>query len=795
VSAGVRSRRTSRIPSILLSLFEPSSAKQSQPTSSMNSPKTSLGGNSPRSPVHPHLEEDTADEIKGDAPPLEVVRTSGTFGIQDDGSVHLLMDEPRPITPLSAFTGRPQRKRRDSDNGTVKSAPLGPVLYMGNPDPRQSIDESEESEESRYQTPRSLTPFEPENPTSPLESVLNSTSPLEKIQVERRSVDGAHILQVIPSRSDVSERAQSPSTRRNSETNSRGSHVVQDLRLVDHWTQTSPTPSISASSRSRSKRPLPRPASAQPGLPDMGTSTNIHPDPYSGSSRFHDRARPTSMPHPPSTSAYAQPYAPLPTSDLPLLIASHLLSNHASALMRHSRGLAQGAEMMKRMADESMQWGAVLLNMASGQSGVGMPMPVPMPMPPNSWSTDGQPPADPVPPPQQRQRQRSATTDQYPQRTTPSSASRTPLDPMYTSRPFQSSQGDYRRSNEAKSDRYTPIPPRMARRTRSHQNLYTEFYDEVNLHGRKGWDELHQAEDIWARGMKDLKEYLENVPVDNRRESFRSERQPEDPMYRDAQDRPSRERQSQRSSASEDPGTYRQSRRSAATTSVVRTDESFPDLLPSPEAEIRTGTDDSFRPQSFDLMTPPNPISTDYDRESTVRARDYARQRLRQPFSPGSDIVNDDRTSQPTTAAAMEGYESDQFHPHPAVYPILRPRASKASDQLKSRPKISTFDLNTEPPLFSHTSFHQFEKSSTGSTGGRKLKKRTSALHLQLDPQAPSEGKEGRQPSTAGTTGTGKSTGRGKRHWWSRKREGTGSTVDGSDHGYGQDWKGSLTTA
>jgi hypothetical protein len=88
-----------------------------------------------------------------DAPPLEVVRTSGTFGIQDDGSVHLLIDEPRPITPLSPFTGRPQRNRRDSDNGTVKSAPLGPVLYMGNPDPRQSIDESEESEESRYQHP------------------------------------------------------------------------------------------------------------------------------------------------------------------------------------------------------------------------------------------------------------------------------------------------------------------------------------------------------------------------------------------------------------------------------------------------------------------------------------------------------------------------------------------------------------------------------------------------------------------------------------------------------------------
>lgn len=76
------------------------------------------------------------------------------------------------------------------------------------------------------------------------------------------------------------------------------------------------------------------------------------------------------------------------------------------------------------------------------------------------------------------------------------------------------------------------------------------------------------------------------------------------------------------------------------------------------------------------------------------------------------------------------------------------------------------------------------------------MKKRTSALHLQLDPQTPSEGREGRQPSTAGTTkssGPGTGTGRGKKHWWSRKREGTGSTVDDRDHDH--KWKGSLTTA
>ena len=359
----------------------------------------------------------------------------------------------------TSFTGRQQRPRRDSDNGTVRSHPMGPALYMGNPDPpRESIDEGTQ-ESAVYQTPpsssqpcrpedlhRSMTPFQPDHPTSPLEHILSTSSPLslKEVSPERRSVDGARTLQVNTGRSDVSQRAQSPSTAGTSARQSRTGHGIDDETVMkDVWAQTSPAPSITSA---RSKRPLPKPPA----------DTSRH------NARI-PRARPMSLP--PLT--YAQP-SPLPSSDLPLLIASHLLSNHATALMRHSSGLAEGAEMMKRMADESMQWGAVLLGMASGQRpGSAMPMA----MPARPWSTEVQP-DDSLPQSSRAGKEQGCM---------PSFASFTssiPYRPVFDPPPPPSRETS---SLDQSDDRYTPLPPRISvtRRTRSHVNLCTEFYDEV----------------------------------------------------------------------------------------------------------------------------------------------------------------------------------------------------------------------------------------------------------------------------------------------------------------------------
>jgi hypothetical protein len=179
-------------------------------------------------------------------------------------------------------------------------------------------------------------------------------------------------------------------------------------------------------------------------------------------------------------------------------------------------------------------------------------------------------------------------------------------------------------------------------------------------------------------------------------------------------------------------------------------------------------------------MTPPNPrIESDHD--STLRAR--AHPRVKVPFSrdSGISLQGGNIDSQPGTASTnsnSRGHESDQFLPHPAAYPILRmppaptPRSRTTqseqihqsypsiraqgegvqSEKIKQKVRVNTFDLNTQPPILPH----QVEKSATESTtgngtGGRKLRKRSSALHLNLATpaaQTPSD----RQPSTAAST-------------------------------------------
>jgi hypothetical protein len=824
--------------------------------------------------VHENADESEVASVA----PLAAIRTSGTFGIQDDGSVHLLLDDASPRKSTSSTPGRPTR-RRDSV-GTVMSATIDRVLIMGNPDPesRLSIDEDDEFQARRNSTPfephprpvvneedegstdhqtrRSLTPFEPDNPASPLEIMLAanasavavSGSPVES-QPERKSVDGPHNLLVIPGRSDTSQRAQSPSEGRTSESTSRADLATtadKAATMVDDWTQTSrPTSVVSSLTR-----PLPRPptrsSDRQPG--------STRPDHIDGlPSRLRDRVRPTSLPPLLSPSAYPQPgpprgdapLSPPPTPDLPLLIASHLLSNHATALMRHSAGMAEGAEMMKRMADESMQWGAMLLHMASGQAvGSGMPQMPSAPPGPNQGAY------------------RSPNRPTYPG--IPTSATDIMFDPLYPSRPvfhpppppsrdpstpnFQATQlpkvpssqhnqpqsrpRDHRASE---SDRYTPLPPRLSpRRSRSHFDAPSGFYDELDTIGRRGWDELHQAEETWVKGMDKMKALLDKEPgwddkkhrgirrstgmvtldsAGDERSSHTSHGQEQDEEYKTAESGGPLSNETAISSARELPKalqypparsrpsgligqpvdkrdtahqvSQRQSQQSTRT-SAIRTDESFlpspSDLLPSATPTSDTRTDESFLPRSIDLITP-------FDSQ-TIRARSDARQR--QPFSPDSYTYHSDRQgrplsmSVPTSAVSPstdfasdtgKGYDSTQIHPLLYSQRIERESLSASTH--------NKFDLKTTPlPPVSSQGVEGKDKVgspslfSTTSRRGRKLKKRSSQqLGAQTQDGQSQFGQAG--TVTGGSTmRTMRSSGGGKKHWWSRRSRGTGGSED-----------------
>lgn len=888
-----------------MSLFDTSSARQSRTTSLVSLVTSPTGSDTQRSPGSPHTPSlNTADEHLGttDQPaPQAAIRLSGTFGIRDDGSVHLLDDGlPPPRVSTSSIPGRPERQRRDSDNGTVKSGHLGRVLYVNN---RDSIDETEENEVQS----RSFTPFEPDNPVSPLECVLNDKSPEGKSGPERKSLEVQRQLLFSPGRSDTSQRAQSPSTAQPSiSTGHDGAPVSRASshrfgNMVDASAQTSVPPSPVPS-----RRPLPRPPS-NGNTPNRdshhpGTASNSH---HSNTGR--DRTRPTSLPPPPLSFPYPQPHG-LQTSsgqtpDLPLLIASHLLSTHAATLMRQSAELVEGAEMMKRMADESMQWGAMLLSMASSTSQTQSPAPSFFPS--TATTRDQGPAASPL---------RTTTTKQPREQGEdrhsihiPASAASITFDPLYPSRPIfyppppprpsardRQKAEDEERKREKKaederkgaaarlkpvhsptelpylnrhsgeSDRYTRLPPRRQRtsslnhwasaspsnpegpaprsatdQSESHtpgqaqvqfqadkrhstqryenDNQHAErevsvssgFYEQVDNIGRKGFEELHKAEEVWMNGMRDLRSFLDTRPeigtpsaekhdnqssndhdhhpppqsasidkhtqdtfhtaVDGSEES-QSQRQRQNPNSNTNSNSSQSQVQTQSpkpKSRLSTPSVKRRStsiRRalSTSTSSGVRSDESFlPQSADLGGPSTGTGTartNESFLPQSADLMTPID--------DSTIRPRPRIQTRSTLSPPPTSTLPGGSG-SPPISADLRKGYDSSQIHTllsdgfRPFDLPPPSPPFPRYQNDSHDRDRDRYRDRDRESKEHERYGNGPPSAISTGTTG-RKLRKRASATS------------DLRQPSSAGA-GTVKSMGGKKRHWWSRRSRVSGS--------------------
>lgn len=862
-----------------MSLFDTSSARQSRTTSLVSLVTSPTGSDVPQSPGSPRSPSpNTVDERTGTAEqptPQAAIRLSGTFGIRDDGSVHLLDDGlPPPRVSTSSIPGRPDRQRRDSDSGTVKSGHLGRVLYVNN---RDSIDETEENEVRS----RSFTPFEPHHPVSPLEAVLGDKPPEGKVGPERKSLEVQRELLLSPGRSDTSQRAQSPSTAQPSiSTGHDGAPISRQSshrfgKMVDASAQTSVPPSPVPS-----RRPLPRPPSngTTPvrDSHNCGTASNSY---HSNTGR--DRTRPTSLPPPPFSFPYPQPQgiqnSSGQTPELPLLIASHLLSTHAASLMRQSAGLVEGAEMMKRMADESMQWGAMLLSMATSTSQTQSSAPL-FP-PPTATSRDREPVVSPM-----RTATTSATTDQAKEQSDdrhsihiPASAASITFDPLYPSRPIfyppppprpsardrqkaeseererekeaenerkgaaarlkpvqsqSPSQLPYLNRNSGESDRYTRLPPRRERTsslnhwasipspegpapqsptdqshpqsqfqiqsdkrysTQRHENdhrhekrevsVSSGFYEQVDNIGRKGFEELHKAEEVWMNGMRDLRSFLDTRPeigspsTENNGihpsndhhpppQSASIDKHTQDTFHtavdgsEESQSQIQNQGQKSKSRLST-PSAKRRStsiRRalSTSTSSGVRSDESFlPQSADLGGPSTGTGTartDESFLPQSADLMTPID--------DSTIRPRPRIQTRPTLSPPPTSTMTGG---SPPISADLRKGYDSSQIHTllsdgfRPFDLPPPPPPFSRYQNDHRDRDR----DRDRESKEYERYGNGPPSAISTG-TAGRKLRKRASATS------------ELRQPSSAGA-GTVKSMGGKKRHWWSRRSRVSGS--------------------
>ena len=68
-------------------------------------------------------------------------------------------------------------------------------------------------------------------------------------------------------------------------------------------------------------------------------------------------------------------HSPSSASEVPLMIASHLLSTHASELARFSITMREASESMDRMAKESSEWGRILVEMVNGRGSSSLSQP------------------------------------------------------------------------------------------------------------------------------------------------------------------------------------------------------------------------------------------------------------------------------------------------------------------------------------------------------------------------------------------------------------------------------------
>lgn len=312
-----------------------SSAKSSQGSTPCQSP----GSRSPLILLGELRPEEPTEEI---TKPVQVFRTSGIFGIRDDGSEDYDAQEHEQAHAFSStgFKSIPER----AGSPHTQSDGVRRILYVENhveeQDDRYKDNGQEKAEEVLFRTPL--------GPEGPVENQTEGDATVNPSQQTLTTDD------VLGSSHDASF---SPSVAHHASSSSHSSTVNgydRSFSLQHVLVTTSPDGRHSATHTT-------------PGMFDESIPTSLPPSP-------------ALSPHPSSetpafqTLASVQPQIPIPPSSsgsltfaqdsITLGIASHLLSAHAKALLKYSSTIKDTGEAMHKMAEESLEWGNVLMRLA-----------------------------------------------------------------------------------------------------------------------------------------------------------------------------------------------------------------------------------------------------------------------------------------------------------------------------------------------------------------------------------------------------------------------------------------------
>ncbi|WWD22366.1 hypothetical protein CI109_106857 [Kwoniella shandongensis] len=486
-----------RVSGLLSSIFGSDAQRDGNMTRKLSKRSRNANG-SLISHTPPSSSPNTAGQADSDESPAPLqlqraIRTSGTFGIPDDGSdiygAHGYHRSPSLENPPGSASSRVAFGRAESTDGSVitHSEGVRRVLYVEN------LMEEEEG-------PGEGAPLIDEESTfyDAAQTELKESGPVGQVgnghyTAFDESSHPDHPTDQLPSRRN-STRISQPSTALAGDTTSRRNSAISEMNSFHD-----------------------RPYSSAVYIHgnDIPEHQDIHTD--MGNSRYvSPHSTPRSRPRPQSPSQHASPrlktpeptfIPPLPpgqnpTSELPLLIASHLLSTHAAALMRHSTTIQEINRSMRRMAQESLDWGSVLMEMAQKTPSSESDMPDGLPITSSAPSRRTSAVYDGVPLP------RASDTSLGENAMT--SRPHTPFTSRTHSREYDPVQAAY--------DNLTAMPTRpsltrrLARaqeRERKGESLPADLLKEAERLGQQGWASLHVAEEAWTSAMEQLGQIVE----------------------------------------------------------------------------------------------------------------------------------------------------------------------------------------------------------------------------------------------------------------------------------------------
>ncbi|WRT63640.1 uncharacterized protein IL334_000563 [Kwoniella shivajii] len=722
---------------------------------------------SPKSPMR--LTESPVQNEEDDSIQT-AIRTSGTFGIRDDGS-ELSKDRGQDQSPSTIMNARHGFDRTGSGNGSVitQSEGVRRVLYVENlvetPEAGAiDIEAHIETGNARQVSSNGEKGSFPHWEVAPVPLVgLLPTATNTNSQVDppttHRPVPASHgqvfphipplslsSMSVSPDTSSADDHYTSSSSghgpRALSTPNSTDvqysssshlPHIVIPEDMIDRSVHTS---TKSSTARSTKTRPLPRPPSSSTTPLSTPRQTYI----------------------PPLTSGTSHP------TELPLLIASHLLSTHAAALLKHSTSMNEVSETMRKMAKESLDRGSVMMDMAQ-----------------RSETIDGLP----------RLRGDPSKHGQYegiplPRRDT--------LSPRFETYGPGTYEREYNGSNQyhpiqqaydtltKDNDNLSPLPirPSVARqasqaeiRRRKGESLPADLLKEAQRLGTEGWTSLHRAEEAWRDAMNGLTEIVKAQSLreeDEERNSYHEEQTVDEPKRGMGMASTSSHRMDDPSYPWYAPAqSAPHSKQSSLRPSSPNTTVSY--SLGSPDTPHKQTA--SFLPNEIDMVSSTTPITLSQSHIPLPRPH---------PFQVRINEVSFKRMSESDNRSTIRA------RPHSLQIPQSRPNLL---DNVSFGPQISPsienegytlehLGISTAPSSVSNGEDRFTPSGSTMTSSSHSKTNEDATIRKNVPTTRRILAKK--HPSTANSTaGSGsvehensdenETVGRRNKHWWNRRKE------------------------